>query len=426
MMRDILKIPGALRLDSNKLRRIACEIGDPNFRLSRLDDQRAIREILQARHEYLFQDFDLVSAALVLAQEYDTDLDPVMDVVRAEDGTTSLHESYWRRIVSRMTGQPWAFILNYADNHAAERHEDVHGVSYGFDDAVTTWKGIVAAGPGSAVVFYNTSNAPSHPMTFSGIARVREIEERPRSSDGKRVWRAHLEDFQELSPVSGNAIAIPRRNVQHGIQAISWTSYKEIVSLGNVNLPVDSPVLPLNRESTDRPPNDIDKLLIATKGPELVFPAFHEDAIVEQPPSEYVGSLDLENSVRTIESTRNSRRLDKLTETRAIEIVVSYMASQGWTLRHDRQRDGVGYDLEFQQEERVLCVEVKGIRGSELTFNMTAKEWHRCVHLPNFLLIAVTRVLDKRDFDIHLLWPHMLCGFQRHATQFRLKMNQSN
>ena len=419
-MHELLDTRGALPLDAKKLRRIAYELGSNESKSSRLTDSKVLKSLLGVQHPQLLADHDLVSMALLVAREYDTDLNPIVDIERNENGSLELGESFWRRIVAKITGQPWVFILNYADNQASAIHEDVHGISYGFHEDVTTWRGIVASGSGSVVVFYNTSNAPQNPKCYSGVARVREIEERPISAAGKQNWRAYLEDFHEIEPVRASEVKISNRNVQHGIQAISWNSYQDVIALGKLQQSADKPIPIPSAFKLDEVQKEVDFSIVASRAPDLIIPDFVAIDLDVSPLESYAPKADDSIGETSASTSRRNRELDKLTEVRAVEIATTYMASKGWALRHDRQRDGVGYDLEFQKNGMTLFVEVKGIRGKNLAFNMTAKEWHKCVNTPQFLLIAITRALDNETFQIHPMWPEQICKLSRQATQFRL------
>lgn len=422
-MSELLEIRGALRLDVKKLRRIAYDFAKVGQESRRLTDQVVVDALLSAHRPKPALHGDLVSGALLLATEYEIDFDPARDVLTLDDERRELSESFWRRIVARQIGRPWVFILSYADNQASAVHEDVHGVSYGFHEGVTTWRGIVAAGPGSYVVFYNTSNAPKNPMCYTGIARVRSIEERPRSAEGKRAWRAHLEEFHEINPVAAADIPIVKRNVQHGIQAISWNSFKDITERAEFHFAEDEPLQNNAIVAGGGGSQELNFDIVVERGPEFVIPQLVGRNL--EPTSIHNSLPDNEYGEERVRSTtrRGSRdhKLNKLTEIRAVEIATTYLASKGWMLKHDRQSDGVGYDLEFQQHGSTLFVEVKGIRGRDLAFNLTAKEWHQCLNLPGFVLIAVTSALDNETFKIHVLWPEQLCQLQRVITQFRLR-----
>lgn len=421
-MIDVLNMRGAIRLDARKLKKIAFDLANVGDKTERLTDQLVLDALLNSHQSVSAVREDLVSAALLLARLYETDFDPVNDVRTLDSGRKELAESFWRRIVAKQTGRPWVFILSYADNQASAVHEDVHGVSYGFHEGVTTWRGIVAAGPGSYVVFYNTSNAPKNPMCYTGVARVRLIEERPLSVEGKRTWRAHFEEFHEIHPVAASGIEIPMRNVQHGIQAISWTSFREITERAQFHLTENEPLRNHIAVSRSGGSQELNYVLVSERGPDFVIPQSAGGELMPSPVHTPIPGIDREQERAWNSNRRRSheRDLNRVTEVRAVEIATAYLSSKGWALKHDRQIDGVGYDLEFQKEESTLYVEVKGIRGNDLVFNMTAKEWHQSLNLHGFVLIAVTNALDNETFKIHVLWPDQICKLQRVITQFRL------
>ncbi len=157
------------------------------------------------------------------------------------------------------------------------------------------------------------------------------------------------------------------------------------------------------------------------RGPDLVIPVPNP---LRLSVSEEV-AYELSDEVRgqSVEGKRDGRdsATNKRKESRAIEIATAYMQLQGWTLARDCQRDGVGFDLEFAKGDETLLVEVKGIGGPAIAFNMTAKEWHLCTTNSKFLLIAVTNVLDDDAFRVNPLWPVDICRLQRRATQYRFE-----
>jgi hypothetical protein len=82
-----------------------------------------------------------------------------------------------------------------------------------------------------------------------------------------------------------------------------------------------------------------------------------------------------------------------LIEQRGIDFAIAHMIGAGWHLSKDRQRDGVGYDLTFERAGREAHVEVKGVGGPSLRFNLTAKEWLVSESDRDWLLLAVLQAL---------------------------------
>jgi hypothetical protein len=335
-----------------------------------------------------------------------------------------LSEHFWRKIVSHLKGEPWIFICNYAENAASAVHNDLFGITYGFHENVTTWRGLVASGTGTYVIFYNTSDAPHSKMSYSSCARIEKIEE---SSDldekGRRHWKAKLSDFHMLTPVPVGKIEIEGRNTQHGIQAVTFDTFRRIVGLGkggdyfNIAEEGETDVQTVTTGSFDL--NDV-----LNHGPSLdqILPNLEVLS-----PSELDESMSEKESKadRAISNSRkNTRNLDKQTETQAVEIALAYLSSQSWELLHDNQRDGVGYDFEFTKNGESLLIEVKGIRGSKLEFNMTAREFFVCSSKKNFRLIAVTNALEPENYKIRVLFPADIFQMRRRVIQYRLTQSR--
>ena len=98
------------------------------------------------------------------------------------------------------------------------------------------------------------------------------------------------------------------------------------------------------------------------------------------------------------------------------------LENEGWTLDGDRQADGVGYDLDFSKDGRVLKVEVKGIQGHQLQFNVTPKEYWRALTDEAFVVIAVTSVLSPTAFKINFLTRDEVVSSPRTITGYRIKI----
>jgi hypothetical protein len=418
---QVLDSRGTLTLDRLKLRKLAFEFVGGASATARTTDVQVLERQLagEVSNDREIQNVAILSG--LVASHYRFSFEPATDLEITSREHLQVSESYWRKLVSRHHGRPWVFVCNYAENEASAVHGDVHGITYGFHEDVTTWRGIVTSGPGSLIVFYNTSHAPVNKLSFTGVARVRRVHEMFDSSNNRRKWRVHLEDYQDIQPVRANAITIPGRNVQHGIQAITWNSFAEILDLGQQ--PIDRfeelEVLDNPTESGTVNSSPLDR--VAGRGPDLVIPVPNP---LRLSVSEEV-AYELSDEVRgqSVEGKRDGRdsATNKRKEIRAIEIATTYMQLQGWTLARDCQKDGVGFDLEFARGDETLLVEVKGIGGPAIAFNMTAKEWHLCTTNSKFLLIAVTNVLDDDAFRVNPLWPVDICRLQRRATQYRFE-----
>lgn len=77
-------------------------------------------------------------------------------------------------------------------------------------------------------------------------------------------------------------------------------------------------------------------------------------------------------------------------EQAAIRASIKYMKTRGWKLFSDVQNECLGYDLVFCSRGASIHVEVKGVRGTSLSFFLTANE-ERCMRAdPAWQLCVVT------------------------------------
>jgi Holliday junction resolvase-like predicted endonuclease len=84
---------------------------------------------------------------------------------------------------------------------------------------------------------------------------------------------------------------------------------------------------------------------------------------------------------------------NKAVEQAALRAVERYYKQRGWSVdRVDRER--LGFDLICTKGDEVLHVEVKGIRGSDIAFIMTAGE-RRAARTKHFVLAVVCNALKK-------------------------------
>jgi len=407
-------------LSIKQLRAIAFELVDGDGEQSNLSDRKVIEKICDKHRVERLATQSNVDLAAALCASFNLDFDAEKDFEPPPHNDAQLSEIFWRKIVSFLRNEPWVFICNYAENAASAVHNDVFGITYGFHENVTTWRGLVASGSDAYVVFYNTSSAPHSKMSYSSFARIEKIEESKELDEkDRRHWKAKLSDFHMLSPVIESKVAIAGRNAQHGIQAVTFDTFLRIVELGE-----GSEYVHVSEEGERGPLPEVEApfelINVLKRGPSLdevvSDPAILAPGVLDESMSEKEFSADRAGS----RSKKNTRKLDKQTETQAVQIVLAYLNDQGWDLLHDNQLDGVGYDFEFVKDGKSLLIEVKGIRGSKLEFNMTAREFFVCSHRQNFRLIAVTNTLKESDYKINVLCPSDIFQMRRRVTQYRL------
>ena len=335
-----------------------------------------------------------------------------------------------------LTGVPRCFIFNVSDTGAGAAWETEHERYYRYDADVTGRARINQAGPGSRIVYYATSNSRANKMSFIAIATVSYIEEVERG-----LWKAHLGDYQVFQrPIRHEDLVLPGWNRQHAITEITAETFDALVSAGlQIELPADgihsgepglwAELLPdtsgrLVEEALVRDfpvtgavaPLDIPAVLPQGRLPlaSIDFPPVQDTRVAASANMDAFATPE-----RSTGSTRSINR-DRLAERRAIEIAKEALVAAGWMLARDCQADGVGYDLEFVRDEETLLVEVKGIQGPFLRFNLTPKELAVASSNDAWVLVAVTSVLSPRDFKPVVLTRDAVCAARREPLGFRI------
>ncbi|MFJ3403465.1 protein NO VEIN domain-containing protein [Promicromonospora sp. NPDC090134] len=322
-----------------------------------------------------------------------------------------------------LSKRPRCFVLNSTDASVGNAWETDKKQHYRYDTNVTGRMPLNDAGPGSLVLFYNTSNHSRNPMSYTATARVEYI-----GPGWTGPWTADLSGYQEFdSPVPARQVEIAGRNNQHAITEITWEQYQEIVAAGTGMRPESHDVeagldvggeRAAERVTVDFPAADVEIL-----GDEV--PVRRADGDLDPSPERepaYGGPSAGDGSVRIPSGRRSAsdRGRDKIVEERAVTVATMHLENLGWRVVADRQKDGVGYDIDLTDGERSVHLEVKGIQGPRLEFNVTAKEWWRVRTDPDFVLAAGTDVLNPTTVHVNLLSPEELVEADRVATQFRV------
>jgi len=128
-----------------------------------------------------------------------------------------------------------------------------------------------------------------------------------------------------------------------------------------------------------------------------------------------IGAVEPETGWGKSQDRERNRRIEQA----GISWAIAHLESMGWKLLHDRQLDGVGYDLDFMSPGGPRKVEVKGIGGTDLAFNLTASEYELSRSDRSWLLVAVTGALGKPS--VRLIEPGELHGFSIAPTQYRVR-----
>lgn len=127
------------------------------------------------------------------------------------------------------------FVLNQSPHQDFAHYDGTDGADedyYGFHANVTSAKALVEAGGGD-FVFYRTSDAREHPMTFVGAGHIDRVDETGNDAEGRRTWRARVNRYTAFTvPVPKAEGAFPGWNSQHSIVRINKDTFDRIVRLG--------------------------------------------------------------------------------------------------------------------------------------------------------------------------------------------------
>lgn len=364
--------------------------------------------------------------------------DPYWDTSEsAEKGGSTVTARAFSRVRAALTDTPRCFILNVTDAPVGTRWETNHDEVYRFDKTVTGHVPLKDAGPGSRVIYYATNKSKLHKKHFIASATVAYVS--PGWFPGP--WEARLEDYFTFdAPVSVDDLTLPGWNRLHSITEISYETYQALVTAGGAAPDSVSPsatiaiiARPDSDETADEGGSDVAQRVIRD------FPVEEIAVSIDVPDVLPAGTLAStqaslphytetdEGEVRATDPdalpprSRNARR-DKLAEVRAVCIATKALKEQGWTLERDCQVDGVGYDLRFLKAARRLKVEVKGIQGPRLAFNLTPKEMWRAETDPEWVLVAVTSVLSPASPKIHLLTRDQVTAAKRVISGYRVAL----
>jgi hypothetical protein len=108
-------------------------------------------------------------------------------------------------------------------------------------------------------------------------------------------------------------------------------------------------------------------------------------------------------------------------EQAAIDAALKYFFKQGYGLTQDCQLLGVGYDLAFEKNRKILHVEVKGVSGNAIDFNLTPKEL-KCAHNDKrWRVLVITNALKAPEASLYT-GVELLERAKIEATQYRVQL----
>lgn len=113
-------------------------------------------------------------------------------------------------------------------------------------------------------------------------------------------------------------------------------------------------------------------------------------------------------------SAAENRRIERS----GIAATSRYFRTHGWRVT-SVERERIGYDLRCIKAREELHVEAKGIRGSAISFTLTAGEYRRAIADPAFRIATVTRVLTKPSILLHT-GPQLIRDFRMAPLAYKV------
>jgi hypothetical protein len=114
---------------------------------------------------------------------------------------------------------------------------------------------------------------------------------------------------------------------------------------------------------------------------------------------------------------------NRLVEAAAIRAVVKDYEKDGWSVR-SVERDKCGFDLECSKDGVIDQVEVKGVRGIELCFIVTAGEVKQARENAKFFLLVVTSALSASPKLTRFSGAEFGRRFNLSAIQYRAALKR--
>jgi hypothetical protein len=239
-------------------------------------------------------------------------------------------------------------------------------------------------------------------------------------------------------PISRDEVEIVGWNWQNAMEEIDFTTFSQFMSSGYMDTGTDINNYAMSGVSSlSKPPTNSSSITTLPASP------YSEPVIVKSTwkpiPSESVQLSKISEITKPDITFRDGNKSEMLTrlgtpinygagdtnkfaERRAIHVVKTYFYVHEWHLKRDRQLDGCGYDLEFVKDDQELHVEVKGIKGRNITFNLTELEWQRVLDDELFIVATVTEVLKSETENLSFINRAEIAAAKRRILQFRIEI----
>jgi hypothetical protein len=108
-------------------------------------------------------------------------------------------------------------------------------------------------------------------------------------------------------------------------------------------------------------------------------------------------------------------------EQAAIDSAMKFFFKQGYALAQDCQSMGVGYDFVFQKNREKRHVEVKGVSGRAIDFNLTPKELKCAQNDARWRVLVITNALTAPSATL-FTGRELLKRAKIEATQYRVQI----
>lgn len=349
--------------------------------------------------------------------------DPYWDTSELSDsgGGSTVTTRAYSRIRAAISGVPRCFIIDISDPNPRITRPPSGAPVYTFGREQIGYDSFIDAGPGSLV-------APHRNGRFIQTGSVSYVAPRYKPPP----WSATIIDWSEFAvEVDASDLNVLGWDRRRTITEIDFPTFCAIVAAGEGVQPartlaegivadVGGDVVAERVLHDPAAQIEVGNLRVPDTlpsgdlvGSDLVEPEYVDDG---------AGAVVGTNQPPPVGRTPADRRRDKLAELRAVEIAVEALGRDGWTHAADRQQDKVGYDLEFTKGDRLLKVEVKGIHGDRLAFNLTPKEWWRAQTDADWVVVAVTSVLSPKAVTTHFLTRDRVVGSRRVITGYRVTL----
>lgn len=132
--------------------------------------------------------------------------------------------------------------------------------------------------------------------------------------------------------------------------------------------------------------------------------------------------VDDERQIRNAGAGFGSAEKNREVEKAAISFVTKQYKSQGWKVQ-SVEYEKKGYDLLCKKEQAEEHVEVKGVRGTKLSFIVTSGEIRQARENPRSVFCVVTSALDKPQLS-HYTGQEFIESFRLEELAFRASLRR--